>query len=194
MPGAWYWASSRATTRSTFGSLVWSKGDDVPFPGIGEVARHGWRDGSVLPCVSLLCGGCTGATPGSWSLSPTGFGNGAFNTSLLNGSWTLPSTTTGPSLCAWSDIPVPAPGQTKEVISFVAETPPTSPTYSVSLGVWTQTGGGVFRFSAAYRYTLAGPPSTCLLPLTLGSPVLVPSTVDATPYAHPATITLTPHP
>ena len=55
--GGWYFTSARATTASNFGSLNWWKDNaSAVFPGIGEVSRGPWRDGSPLPCIALgLC-------------------------------------------------------------------------------------------------------------------------------------------
>lgn len=50
--GGWYFTSSVATTRHTYGSLNYWKGNaDAVFPGVGEVQKYGWRNGSALPCL-----------------------------------------------------------------------------------------------------------------------------------------------
>lgn len=52
--GAWYFTSAAIEHRhNRYGSLVYWKGTGAAFSGIGEVARHGWRDGSSLPCQAM---------------------------------------------------------------------------------------------------------------------------------------------
>jgi len=52
--GSWFFTDiSPYPLRHTLGSLNWWRGmPDAVFPGVGEVARHAWRDGSPLPCAA----------------------------------------------------------------------------------------------------------------------------------------------
>jgi len=53
----------------------------------------------------------------------------------------------------------------------------------------------VLLFSAQYQYSAPGTPGVaidCTQPITFANPVLQSSVSDGSPYAHPATITITP--
>ena len=194
VPGGWYWATTPRHTRHTYGSLIWWKDNaSAVFPGIGEVARHGWRDGSVLPCVQLGCSACTMTTPGHMTFTLSGCADhGVWNTSLLNNTWACPKQGGGPNPCAWSLNPTPGVSQTEQV-SVTASIPPGFAGFRLQIGVQRKVGT-VVQFSSSYRYDLATPPVSCLSPLTFTGPVLVPSVNDSAPWAHPASVTVTPGP
>lgn len=79
MAGGWYWVDNLAKCGSVYGSITWWKDNaSAVFPGIGELNKGSWRDGSAITCSTpaFICLRCfsvelPGYTGATWALPST---------------------------------------------------------------------------------------------------------------------------